>query len=565
MKDAINIHRESIDKKGLDTLDQFDINARGITGKRSIEIDIDNNRVSIAGVGTRSIDSIVRYLPDEILQGFKDTIMSIAKSRAVAESTLLTAYVKNLNLFFRIQKKSDLNVEAISNFHEHCRINHMPPYIFASVKQLLIKWHEYGYCGVSDEAADYLAEINPPIKNKPSGSKIRSDNPEEGWYTDQEYDDLVETIWDDYESDRVDLQKTLILLLGAQYGRRPAQIAHLKICDIKKDGESFGVTGKRIEFPGLKDKGTGGGFRQSKQEVHPMGDELWNLCQLQINQSRSVWEETFDCEILSQNVSSLPFFYFNKRSHRKRCVELAFKNSSQTDNVHASNCLHTSPPSISKIMRRTGGTDRNSGKQSKLGTPVISQRTGKPLVESAYRFRYTRARQLARIGVPRITLQYWLGHESAKSIDAYYDDPAERARVLEEAINPLLAPLAQAFQGTLIDSEADAVRGNEPSSRIELDGKEGLSVGSCGEHGFCSASVPIPCYRCSMFQPWVYGPHNEVLERLLERQKLENEVPLTGQSRRLLVPVQLKKEIRAVRTVIELCDKRKIELEKTND
>jgi integrase len=565
MNDSTSIRRKSIHKKDLDTLDQFDRNGMRNSRTYDVEINTENNKISIAGFGSRSIDSIVKHLPDEILKGFKDTVLSIAKSRVVAESTLLTAYIKNLNYFFRTEKTPNINTEALSNFHEHCRRNKTPPYIFASVKKFLLKWHEYGYHGVSDEEANYLMRINPPVKNTPSGSKIRSDNPEEGWYLDKEYDDLVQTIWKDFESDTVDIQKSLILLLGAQYGRRPVQIAHLKIGDIKSNGENCGVSGKRIEFPGVKDKGAGGGFRKSKQEVHPMGDELWELCQLQINKSHAAWEAAFEYKILSNNKSELPLFYPGRNSYKKRDIELAIDNSTHADNVYASHCLHISPANVSKIMRRIKGIDKESGKQSKFGTPVISSRTGKPLVESAYRFRYTRSRQLARIGVPRLTLQYWMGHESARSIDAYYDDPAERARVLEEAINPLLAPLAQAFQGTLIDSESDAIRANEPSSRLELDGKEDLSVGSCGEYGFCSASVPIPCYRCSKFQPWVYGPHEEVLQRLLQRQQMENEVPLVGQGRRLLVPIQLEREIRAVRIVVEICEKRKTELEQIND
>jgi len=483
----------------------------------------------------------------------------------VAESTLLTAYINTLNVFLKIEQTLSINIEALSNFHEHCRKNQLPPYIFASLKQLLLKWHNYGYEGISEEVADYLMEIQPPIKNKQSGSKIRSDNPEEGWYSDQEYDDLVETIWIDFESGKVDLQRTLILLLSAQYGRRPVQIAHLKINDIKINGENCGVSGKRIEFPGVKDKAAGSGFRESKQEIHPMGDELWDLCQLQINQSRANWEDAFDRKILHQYSNDLPLFYFSQRVRRKRAVDLALKNSSQIESKYASSCLHIPASMVSRLIRRYAGNHKRSGRSKKFGSPVISARTGKNLIETAYRFRYTRARQLARIGVPRVTLQYWMGHEDASSIDAYYDDPAERARILEEAISPLLTPIAQAFQGTLVDSEADATRANEPSTRIELDGKKDLSVGSCGEHGFCTASVPIPCYRCSMFQPWVYGPHEEVLKRLLERQRLENEVPLVSQGRKLLVPVKLEKEINAVRIVIELCERRKTKLAEIND
>ena len=58
------------------------------------------------------------------------------------------------------------------------------------------------------------------------------------------------------------------------------------------------------------------------------------------------------------------------------------------------------------------------------------------------------------------------------------------------------------------------------------------------------------------FQPWVFGPHHEVLSRLLERQQLENEIPRPRMGRRLLVPVQLDKDIQAVREVIALCEVR---------
>ncbi|MGY1917421.1 hypothetical protein ACW9IF_00695 [Pseudomonas tolaasii] len=217
------------------------------------------------------------------------------------------------------------------------------------------------------------------------------------------------------------------------------------------------------------------------------------------------------------------------------------------DEYYYSLIWHKSASSISQILLR------------KDGSPVISERTGELLHEFAYRMRHTRARQLARLGVPRKVLQYWMGHESPISLDSYYDDPAERARPLNNDVGTLLAPLAQAFSGVIRDDESHAIRGDDPTSRIELDGRKG--VGTCGESGFCSASVPIPCYRCSKFQPWVYGPHKEVLIRLIDRQEEENNIHLPSKSRRMLAPLQLDKEIRAVKTVIALCEKRKAELE----
>ncbi|MEC9411431.1 MAG: hypothetical protein VX829_01995 [Pseudomonadota bacterium] len=556
MENVKFIKREFIDESNLETLDQFDRNdQRGTTPFYIIEID--DNRISVIGNSSTSIKAIKRYLSPEIFKGFKNTVFAIASSGEASATTLVGSYIRSFSRFVETEKISSINIENLSKFHEHCRKNSGTKFLFNAVRSFLMKWHKHGYYGINDQVADFINEFWFSEAKRSRGKRVRSDNPEEGWYTDQEYDDLVWTIWNDYESNKVELQRTLMLLLGAQYGRRPIQLAHLKIGDIKKDGENCGVSGKRIEFPGAKEK-DGARFRESKQEIHPIGNDLWRLCQLQMRQAQAVWEEGFGSKLSSKNVCELPLFYSMRKSQRKKNIKLALDYSPKSDSIYASEYLHLRSDSVSNYLRRR---DRNYD----YGTPVISLRTGRPLVENAYRFRYTRARQLARMGVPRSSLQYWMGHESPASLDAYYDDPAERARTLDEALSPLLAPLAQAFQGILIDSEEGAERANDPSSRIQLDGKEELAVGSCGEHGFCSASVPIPCYRCSNFQPWVYGPHDEVLDRLLERQRIENEVPLVGQSKRLLLPVQLDKDINAVRVVISLCDERKKVLEKANE
>jgi hypothetical protein len=75
----------------------------------------------------------------------------------------------------------------------------------------------------------------------------------------------------------------------------------------------------------------------------------------------------------------------------------------------------------------------------------------------------------------------------------------------------------------MIRSEKEAVRGNDPSSRISNGNK---NVGSCGSYGFCDALAPIACYTCAHFQPWLEGPHDEILDGLIqERERVKD---LTG-------------------------------------
>ncbi len=80
-----------------------------------------------------------------------------------------------------------------------------------------------------------------------------------------------------------------------------------------------------------------------------------------------------------------------------------------------------------------------------------------------------------------------------------------------------LAPLAQAFAGTLIRDEKEATRGDDPRSRIidlRID-RSGAPMGSCGQYSFCGFSMPIACYECKLFEPWLDGPHEAVLDHLL--------------------------------------------------
>ncbi|MNR24105.1 hypothetical protein D3C85_1411650 [compost metagenome] len=160
-------------------------------------------------------------------------------------------------------------------------------------------------------------------------------------------------------------------------------------------------------------------------------------------------------------------------------------------------------------------------------------------------------------------LSHWLGHLSEKAMDAYYNDPAEQARQLDEAMTPALAPLAMAFTGALIDSEQQAKKPIGPTSRLEFARAGALkNVGHCGKQSFCgTTSIPIPCYRCKHFEPLVDAPHHEVLEALLQRQLAEEQMPKIGGLRNLLTPIDLSSDIRAVENCISRCNARKTEQE----
>jgi integrase len=533
------VNRAQLTPEEAELLSAFDRNETSYKGKYNVQFSGD--KLIIAGKPEIDIKPILDMDGPTVL-GFKLTIQAIAERGSRAPGTL-AACIGRFAKAVRDYPIANFSPENYPLLIENAAIDTK-----GALRSVLTIWHRLGYPGISSETIDVVNALRPPSSR--GRARVTSEDPTEGWYTDQEFDDLVDTYWIDYEAGKMNLRNTTTLLLVAQFGKRGIQLASLKVCDFQSEGETEGLKGKRVAFPGVKDRSAEEWFRGSKFEIHAVGDDLWNLCMKQRDSTITFHEKLFGRELTQSEREKLPFLQTQVKPDIKQAIKQNANNIGFTifeGSDAATAVLHASSGSLSQNLLRL------------KGTKVISYSTGETVREFAYRMRYTRARQLARLGVPRTTLQYWLGHENDASLDHYYNDPAEDARRLDIEMQTILAPLAQAFLGALRDKESDAIRGNEPSSRIELDGRH--NVGTCGEHGFCSASVPIPCYRCSKFQPWVDAPHDEVLIRLIERQEEENNIHLPSKTRRLLVPLQLEKDIAAVKLVIRLCDARKRELE----
>jgi len=420
-------------------------------------------------------------------------------------------------------------------------------------KRFLVFWKAYDDHAISNDALQLIAKTKGPQSTR----NVLSDNPEKSWLSNDEYEALIASIWRHYEVGTFSTDRTLMLLLSMQYARRPRQLAQLKIKDfrIADPSDTSGLSGPMVSFPGVKDLKAEKGFRDSKFEHHPLPDHLWNLFKIQRNNIKNLFEDNLGTHLTDSEIDNLPVF---SSTHRIKSASSELEHHYRLDWRHSLDhqLFHLKAAKVSNIL-----TWRPNG-HSEIDPP-LSHRTGQPIVVSATRLRHTRARQLARKGVPRHVLSHWLGHTSELSLQAYYNDPAEDARALDEAMAPALMPLAMAFAGNLIDDEGQARYHNDPSSRLEFaTGGKLKGVGNCGKHSFCATtSVPIPCYRCRHFEPLVTAPHQEVLEALKIRQEEEKQALRIGGARNLLIPIDLSADIIAVQNCIDRCNIRKKELE----
>ena len=156
------------------------------------------------------------------------------------------------------------------------------------------------------------------------------------------------------------------------------------------------------------------------------------------------------------------------------------------------------------------------------------------------------------------TLAWLLDHSTLASAGIYIDNLPEHAAQINAAMSGSLTLLrfASLFRGRLVDREADAVAGDDPlHSRLHY---QGTAAATCGKRKQCGlgGGIPLACYTCDHFQPWLDGPHEAVLGNLLrERRRLDE---LCGAAH----PATTRRDttIIAVINVIQRCHARREEL-----
>jgi len=286
-----------------------------------------------------------------------------------------------------------------------------------------------------------------------------------------------------YEAGQLSLSDMSLAMTVMMTGRRPSQITALKVGDLHSLYEKY-----YLNVPRAKQRNDGG-WRKTFKQV-PIVEDLW----LQLQQQADLVCREFEIlePVASEHRDKLPLFpnyaAFNKSEE--------FVAQLDSDRLHMR--VETLQKTMFKIAEKIS---------------VNSERTGAPILINAYRFRYTLGTNLGREGKGEYVIAEALDHTDTQHTGVYVKNLPEIVERIDKAVAYQLAPIAQAFQGVVIKTEDEARRGGDLSSRIS-NGTENL--GNCGSYGFCGALAPIACYTCSHFQPWLDGPHEGVLDHLLQ-------------------------------------------------
>lgn len=420
--------------------------------------------------------------------------------------------------FFKTIKSKDFSVEALSQYRSMLSDEHV--WYLGVIRGFLDSWKEWGYLGIDGRTVRYLSELT--LKGNDKGVSVLMNCPFSGPYTFLEHQSLLCGLADAYVENRISQHEYSFLLAVSMTGRRPVQIRYLKLCDLSFE-DSDGQCAHYLSVPRAKQRG--GTFRAEMKRVMVCKD-LWDSLYDQRNQVLS-WVEN-NVGVVSERIQSkLPLFPNYERLGRCRPSELM--SSLNTD------FLHQTQSDVSSI-------------RLSLNSKVVaySERTRERLIIGFSRLRRTYATNLAKEGFGPMVIAEALDHSDTQQVSVYARPERETAKQVSAVMAPLFAPLAMAFAGTLVTSERDALRGNDPHSRVKLS--TDVDIGNCGNSAFCSDGWKS-CYVCRNFQPWLNGPHRTAHELLVrERETQQN----AGVSPRVIEASD--RTLLAILQVIQMCD-----------
>lgn len=315
-----------------------------------------------------------------------------------------------------------------------------------------------------------------------------------------------------YERRKISHDQFALCLFHIITGRRPRQLTDLKCQDLDEEH-------RLLNIPRCKQRGAK--FRSAFRAV-----ELTDVYFSIFRQQKALVRERFTLllnekgvELQSQDIdaltASLPLFPVWRKAEASLLEAVKLVNNGQHGGAlqmlrdDASGAAwHRLSKSVLLALQATTAT---------AGT---LSREGKPLNVGGRRLRHTKGTDLARVGANPEIISWVLDHSYLESSRIYIDNLPEHAIPANTAMarSPVMQNIAQMFRGQVVDTEADAVGGHDQRNRIA---HKGHASATCRDGKRCGLndSIPRACYTCDEFQPWLDGPHEQLLEEILSERK----------------------------------------------
>lgn len=466
-------------------------------------------------------------LPDNtdktFLSGYKEQMADYAEELSASTCQIIFEHILSI---LRTQRATELSLSVLQNYLS--TLDKDSEWKLGSIRAFLLNWIDKKIAGISPKIESWLEQIT--LKGINKGVPVAKGCPHTGAYSMQEQEALLRWGVNAFMDDELSLRDYTWLMLNIYLGARPTQFCQLQAGDLRIKTQN-GKTEYFLQLPYAKKRGVKN-FRNSFKEMEIDED----LALLISNQAQATLKlvETKVGPLTDKQKAEMPVFgAASKIKSLKSMDELINLRLTKPDLIHLSRSAAT------LILQYLSKNCQAKSERLK----------GEFIHLTARRFRYTLGTNAARRGLSPFIIAKILGHSDIQNVKVYTENVKELGEEVNEALAPVLAPLAQAFAGTLIQSEADAIRVNDPLSRIH--NSNGDSVGNCGKYGFC-ATGGRACYTCAKFQPWVHGRHQIILDDLLDERKR-----LRDRGASSFVLQSTDRTVLAIQEVIQLCEKAK--------
>lgn len=341
----------------------------------------------------------------------------------------------------------------------------------------LVDMSKLGFGIASDEVLDYLDSAT--IRGNIKGTSIRTRDSTKGAFNDTELLTIQSALNDAYASGKIELDTFALVWLLLAYGCRPIQIAAMKEKDllVSENGE-----GKAYALRIPRAKQTGCGHRDVFKTRY---------CSKQIGAllERVISNNALKRQKLQIELGEAPLFFARKEGGLSG---LAFHRTSQSIGNSIENAIER-----------------------------ISTVKGNPK-----RFRITLGQRAVDDGKDKWSVAELLDHSDTQNVEVYFEASPAMVLRLDRHLAMELAPIAQAFAGVVVETEEEARRGGDRTSRIydrTLVDNVTDPLGTCGQMSFCGLAAPFACYTCRHFQPWIDGPHEAFMAAMIADRKRQED------------------------------------------
>ena len=429
---------------------------------------------------------------------------------------------ERLEHFLNAQESPVRQIESAMLLSYRASLPKTRAWYFGTLGGLILKWRALGYEGITDDAASLIKSSR--VAGNRKGEAVLTLDARSGPLTDVESQAIASALEAALERGSIPEDDYLLAQLFILLGQRAVQYAALKVRDLQLIESADGTRAYLLRIPRAKQQNQSSrrAFRE-RLLIPRVGERLHRHCRQLRDRLGDQFPEAGDVPM------------FPATSARKEAPP-AFR-------------LHRTSDSLAETFVRT---------LRKLN--VVSERTGACIHIAPLRFRRTIGTRAAIEGHGELVIAELLDHNDTQNVGVYTQAVPQIIERIDRAVAMHLAPLAQAFAGVLIEDESQASRKDDPTSRIcgpHIDPTM-RPMGSCGQHGFCGLMAPIACYTCRSFQPWIDGPHEAVLQYLLdERERFveKSDVRIASVNDRTIL---------AVAEVVRLCAERQADGSATN-